>query len=704
MQLKPKFRPELITSEQVDKDGTPLIVLNDPFSEKYFRLSLREYKFLRLFDGTRTLEEAVEAFRGMGRHYAVDDAKLILERAAQLGLMLGTNFSTARYLSQLRDTAASKETRRQLSRIYFLYIPLINPDAFLERTLRFVAFFASKWLAAVVLLLIPGAVYFVLADLPRLENEQLLFFNWKSLIYLWITIGITKLVHEFAHAYTAKHFGLRVPRMGVAFLIFFPCLYCDTTDAWQLASRKQRIAISAAGIISEAVLALLAAYVWHMSKPGVVHSLAFYLMAVSFVSTVLFNGNPLMKFDGYFILTDYLGVPNLQGKSFAYLKYLFMNRTLGMSLAPNPAGNLKELLLFAVYGISAFMYRVVLYTGIVVAVYYRFDKTVGALLAVVAFAMFVALPVVGGARSLHQERSKIRVQLRALALCVGILFVIGLLFFVPVASKSVYPCYVASAQVRKITVPLKTSVAKVMVRQWQNVTEGQLMFELDASELHLALIKKEVEQEALGLQLEMIRLDPKEMGRAESKLTELYHCRRELMRIRDDLKVAQGGITAPFSGLITSLDEKMLPGYRPGAGAVVGELQSHQERVAHALVPEQDRNKMRAGHSATVWMPSGSGWSFKGTIESVKPYQERDLKGSPFSSRLGGELVTEVKGERVLDAPLVAQYKCSVSLKNEGTAIPLGMVGLLTIESPPTSLFSRFSSRLLKTTRVESLM
>ena len=235
--------------------------------------------------------------------------------------------------------------------------------------------------------MLPGALYFIITGLPEISREYSFFFNLENLLYLWATILITKLIHEFSHAYVAKSFGLRVPQMGIAFLIFFPCLFCNTTDAWQLADRRQRMAISAAGIISEAAIAILSTYLWHFSRPGMFNSLAFYLMAVSFISTVLFNGNPLMKFDGYFILIDYIGIPNLQAKSSGYLRYLFLNRVLGNDTVPNTADSPSESRLFGIYGVSFFLYRIFLYTGIVAGVYYRFDKSLGIALALIAFAL-----------------------------------------------------------------------------------------------------------------------------------------------------------------------------------------------------------------------------------------------------------------------------------------------------------------------------
>jgi len=464
------------------------------------------------------------------------------------------------------------------------------------------------------------------------------------------------------------------------------------------------MAISAAGIISEAVLTLISAYVWYFSKPGMVNSLAFYLMAVSFVSTVLFNGNPLMKFDGYFLLIDYLGIPNLQTKSFGYLRYLFLNRVLGISITPNTASSEREVVLFGVYGASAVLYRVTLYVGIVSGVYYRFDKLVGILLASLAFALFVVRPMVRGARSVYGKRREIRLQPGAALMFVLLVLVIIAPLFIPVASKSVYPCYVVSAQVRKLTVPLRTSIAQVFVKPWDFVAAGTVLFELDDSELQLALMRKRADREILQLELEMIRLDSKEMGKSQSKLTELSHAEEELRQINEDLKTTKEGIIAPFSGVITSLEPRLRPGFKPGAGAVVGEVRSLDGCLVQALLPEHDRNKVRIGQQAEVWLPIGRGRTVHRPIESIKPYHERDLKDSPFSSRLGGELATEVKGESHMDAPLVAQYKCSISFANEGHEVPLGIVGRFTVVSPPRSIVSRLLSGLQKTFRTELLL
>ena len=385
MEGRMKFRVDLQAHKYDDVEERHTVVLKDPVSGKYFYLTVYEYRLLKTLDGNLTLEEAVDRLSSHGYYYSVQEAAAIVGKAAQMGLVLGTKFGTAQFQEHMKNQMETAKKARRLSSIYFAFIPLVNPDKFLEKTLWIAQLFANKFTMGLIALALPGALYCIIAGIPQIQTEYLFFFNLENLVCLWITLAFTKLIHEFAHAYVAKSFGLHVPEMGVAFLIFFPCLFCNTTDAWQLADRRQRMAISAAGILVEGAVAIASTYVWYFTNPGIINSLAFYLMAVSFISTILFNGNPLMRFDGYFILMDLLKLPNLSTRAMAYVKYLFMNRVLGISLVSNSATTPREVFIFTVYGVAAFLYRVFLYTAIVLGVYYRFDKLLGILLALLAF-------------------------------------------------------------------------------------------------------------------------------------------------------------------------------------------------------------------------------------------------------------------------------------------------------------------------------
>ncbi|MFH1115178.1 MAG: site-2 protease family protein [Pseudomonadota bacterium] len=698
-----KFRSDLHAFDQRDGDGRKFVVLKDPVSQQFFRLTDYEYRLLSSLDGTLPIDKAVGRLEAVGYSYSEDDVKAIVGKAAGAGLLLGTGFGTAAFQLNLKERILRARRDRRLSSIYFLFIPVLNPDRFLEKTLWLFKLLCNRWTAVLWALTVPGAVYLVVSGIPKIERELLFFFNLTNLPYLWVTIALTKLAHEFAHAYTAKRFGLHVPQMGIAFLIFFPCLYCDTTDAWQLADRRQRMAISGAGVIAEAVLAVFAAYVWYFSKPGIINSTAFYLMGVALVSTLLFNGNPLLKFDGYFIFSDYLRMPNLYQKSFAHIRHVFMNRILGIATYSRIADKPGENVAFTAYGIASFVYRIVLYLGITAGVYYRFDKTIGLILAVLAFGLFVARPVLRGTASLWRHRTAIRPRPVPGLLFCGLL-AIGLgLLLVPIPRHSVYPCYLDADRKQKLTVPLHTWVKEVHVREGSAVTGGAVLFRLDTSLLELRLAKRETDRDILRKELDLILLDERTRAEAPSKEIELLQAHDEIDDIKRDLDLAGNGCRAPFSGTVTWLDTRMKPGYQPGEGAVVGRLESVTDCRVHALIPEDDLEKVKPGRTVRVWFPIDGGLELEKKILELKPFSERDLSESPFSSRVGGELATEVKDRHQKDVPLEAQYDCSIGFPNDGLRIPLGMTGRLVAASPPKSIAAMVIDGMARTFNRESI-
>lgn len=701
--MAPKFRADLVVYEQDTMGRRDSLVLRDPLSDKYYRLSHYEYELLKELDGSTSLEQAVQNQKNRGRYYTLSDAQAILARAAQHGLVLGTGFGSAAVQRNLKKTTQQARRHKYLSSVYFLFIPLWNPDNFLERTVRIFQLIANRWTISVIAIASIVALYLIVVGLPRIQLEILFFFNLKNLLFLWITIALTKIFHELAHAYTAKSFGLRVPDMGIAFLIFFPCLYCNTTDAWQLADRKQRIMISAAGIIAEAVLAVISTFLWYFSRPGLLNSLAFYLMAVSFGSTVLFNANPLMRFDGYFILIDVINMPNLATNSLRYVKYLFFSRVLGIETVKTPAKEKSEARIFIVYGIAALLYRVFLYCGIVMGVYARFDKVLGVVLAFMAFGLFLIRPVYQGMTNLYRSRRLLRPRFTGIAILTITVLMLGTFLCIPWSSRSVYPCFVAARKTQKLTVPLHTMVTQVLVNDGQLVRAGEVLFSLDTSPLHLKLRQKTLERELVEREIRLLLLKEESLGKADPKRIHLQQVEDDIRFLQEKVHVAQESVTAPFDGVVTGIDIRLQEGFMPGKGSIVGEIQSLSDEVVFGLIPATDIDNIHKGDEVTLWFPMGRGHIIKGKIDMIKPYSEADLKNSPFSSRVGGELATESRGKHAEEAPLEAQYACAVFLSNETEPLPLGLTGRMAVMFPPRSLLTRIQETLWRTFNRESL-
>ncbi|MDQ7782091.1 MAG: efflux RND transporter periplasmic adaptor subunit [Desulfomonilaceae bacterium] len=697
-EFKPKFRPDIRRHAFGEAHGGQSIVLEDPVANKFFRLSSYEFDLLRVLDGTVTVEEAVEKLRLYGRYYTIEHASKLLEQFSRVGLLLGTAHGYSANQMRLKASLEEARRKRSLFRIYFLFIPLVNPDEFLSRTLWLWRMAVNPVTALIPIILAPAAIYLLISGLMRFQTEYLFFFNVRNLAVLWIAIALVKLIHEFSHAYTAKSLGLHVPEMGVGFLLFFPVLYCNTTAAWQLADRRQRMWISAAGVFSEACIAVFSVFVWYFTNPGIVNSVAFYLMAISLLTSILFNANPLMKFDGYFVLADWLRIPNLQSRSFGLLRYLFWNRVLGVESFRARRNRGKEFSILLVYGIAAFIYRIFLYAGIVIGIYYRFDKTLGIMLGCLAFTLFVVRPLVGGMSGLWKRRSEMSFRPYGLAVFAAFLVSAGVLVTIPWSRNSVYPCYIDSTMVRKIVIPVEAPVGNVYARKGERVREGTTILSLDSTRLEYELRDKKLEKSLLSEEIAIIEASGNDLARIPLKRIELSQTSDALKEIREDMSRLEW--KAPFNGVITDLATNLQPGARLEKGTVVGELTGEEQCEVIGLVPEHEIGKVREGTAVEIWFPIGTGTSFSATVKEISVFHREDLADSPFSSRFGGEIATAQRSPEYKDVPLEAYYMCRVDFPNQ-VGIPLGMTGRIAVPEPARSILRRVVETVYKTFRRE---
>ncbi len=721
--MHPKFRSDLELSEHDDGGGRITFVLKDPVGASFFRLSIREYLLLRELDGKTPVEEVVRKLRLDGYYFSEEEVQSVIATAARLGLLLGTPATFSSTLLQIKEHQERFKRLRNFTSVYFLFIPLINPDKFLEKTLWLFKIFYNRIFLGAILLLSPGALYLVIKGMPEIERQYSFFFNWENLLYLWFAIVLIKLVHEFSHAYTAKLLGRYVPEMGMALLIFVPCLYCNTTDAWQLSDRRQRIAIGAAGIGAELILAVIAVYIWSFTNPGVLNSLAFYQFSVALASTLLFNGNCLIRLDGYYILMDVLGIPNLWTKARAYVRYLFFHHVLGRSDILSNARSLRERLVFGTYGVLAIVYRLGLIMFITVGVYQRFEKVVGLLLGAAAIVIFILLPIARGIAGLYAGRKHVRPNLRAVVYVVCVLLAVGMALSLPLARKSVYPCWMSSDRVQKIAPPVGAMISRVLVREGTIVEKGALFAVLDTNELELKILKKENEVAQDKQEAKILLLDEKRRGEAPQKALRADLISEEVQFLRKNLALALQGMKSPFRGVVTKLDYRVQHGLKLPEGQVIGEVASLESRAVYGLIPGDELGKLTLNDSVVTWFPIGTGITIPGRLEEIRTFSERDLKDSPFSSRFGGDIPTERKEsggsnqeqekigdtlriedprEPVQDAPISSVYICKIHLSPDNEQVLLGMSGKLVISHAPKSVLGLLVDELAKTFNKEA--
>lgn len=319
-----RMRPDLIFREQ--RSGSQdMWVVKDPVSLRYFTLTPQEFAILQWLNGENSLNDICREFAAEFPPQRITPAHLqsFFASLYENGLIIAEAPDQGSILLENLQRQQRRERWQTWLNWLAIRLPIFDPDrllAWLEPKVRWL--FSRSYLMVCMLfaLLAMGfAAYHAgefRSQLPGLKELV----SPRNLVWMAVAFAAAKVLHEFGHALACKHFGGECHEMGLMLLLFMPCMYCNVTDSWMLQSRWRRIAVSAAGMIVEFQLASLGVFVWWFSEPGIIHSIALNTMVVCTVGTLFFNGNPLLRYDGYFILVDLLGIPNLWQESRLALK------------------------------------------------------------------------------------------------------------------------------------------------------------------------------------------------------------------------------------------------------------------------------------------------------------------------------------------------------------------------------------------------
>lgn len=434
--LRPRLRAHVRIQRQSFRDQV-WFLLQDVAAERAHRFSPAAHHFIGLMDGQRTVQEIWDA------------------ASQQLGDGAPTQEEVIRLLGQLHAADAllcdvppdSMEVfrrhqrheqmlwKRRLWSPMALRFPLLDPDRFLTRTLPWVGPLLGRfgfivWLAVVATGAVLAAAHWT--DLTEDITDRIL--DPANLVLLWFVYPVVKALHELAHAYVTRKWGGEVHEIGIMLLVLSPVPYVDASSAWGFKDKHKRMAVGAAGIAMELFLGALALFVWLAVEPGTVRAIAYNVMLISGVSTLLFNGNPLLRFDGYYVLADAIEMPNLGSRSNQYLGYLFQRYVFGVKDAESPAHTVGERNWMAVYGITSFVYRIIISFVIIMFIAGKFF-IIGILLAIWAIATQVVMPVVKVAGYVATNSGLRRQRKRAILASAAIAAGAAILLFVlPVPS------------------------------------------------------------------------------------------------------------------------------------------------------------------------------------------------------------------------------------------------------------------------------
>jgi len=440
-----RLHPRLLSSVHVHRQhfrGQIWYVLENPSNNKFFRLSPEAYKFMAMLDGRRTV---ADVWRTCNEQLG-DRAPTQGEVIQLLGQLYSSNLLYAEIAPDTESlfnryrVRLKREIQGFLTNLLFMRIPLLDPDRFLDRWVGVVGW-AFSWIGLGLWLTVIGAgLYFVVGDAEELVRQSLDVLAPGNIVLLYLGMVLIKVCHEYGHAFACKRFGRlsgsggQVHVMGVMFLVFVPLPYVDASSAWAFRKKWHRAIVGMSGVMVELFCAAIAAIVWSKTSTGTLHILAYNMMFVASVSTVIFNGNPLLRFDAYYVLSDLLEIPNLSQRSNNYLYYLVKKHCWGVKGVHDPAHSLGEQLWSVFYGIASTAYRIFICIRILLFLNNRLPEElflIVPVMAISAIIMWVLVPlgrfIQYLATSGELNRARVRATLSTLGtlasavVCTGIL-------------------------------------------------------------------------------------------------------------------------------------------------------------------------------------------------------------------------------------------------------------------------------------------
>jgi putative peptide zinc metalloprotease protein len=407
-----RLRTDLSISEQ-KYEGRTYYVVKDPVTLRYYRFKEQEHFLLGFMNGKKTLDDAQKEYEQRFRpeRLTLEDLEHFAQQLLTAGLVQNESPRAGQQLIDRRRKRKRSQMLQTLTNILYIRIPLFDPDVLLGKMVRYVGFFFSLWFFALSCVVMMSAILLVTTHFETFRSKLPSyheFFSFKTVVYLWIALGVVKVIHEFGHGLSCKKFGGEVHEMGLLILVFSPAMYCNVSDSWTIPSKWKRIVISSAGIYVELLIASIATFVWwNTPTQPFVNNLSLSLMVVCSVSTIVFNANPLMRYDGYYVLADWIEIPNLRERSNRYLKNVFCEHCLGIEAQPEPYMALWRRQLFVFYAVTSYIYRWVI-TYFILWFLYNFLRpyklgVVSGMLAVAALASMLCWPIYNLCRNIYRR-------------------------------------------------------------------------------------------------------------------------------------------------------------------------------------------------------------------------------------------------------------------------------------------------------------
>ncbi len=703
-----RLRVDIIVRRQFFKHEE-YYVLKDPLALTYFRLQAEEAYILSLLDGKRTLLEVARqvAARYPNNPRSLPDLAGFINQLTAGGLL---NQNAGRFVENARRSPGQNLMglwTKLVGSLLFFKIPLIDPSPWLGRLAHALRFVWTKWFVGAALVLFAWTFGLLLANLDAFTSNALDFFSAGNLALLWVTTIFIKTLHEFGHATTSRHFGGEVHEMGVCFMCFTPCGYVDASDAWMMRHKRHKLYVTIAGVFTELIIACVAAHLWLVLPDGLARGLAFNAMIVASINTLLFNANPLMRFDGYYLVCDLLEIPNLRSKAIAYCSYQLQRIFLGYRnhqqeqvFEQDSQGRI-----FVVYAVLAYLYMMFIIYSLtqifarVLQPYglHEFGLWLGFLVQG-SFLMFPIIKVIADAikPGAHIEKTG-STRRRVLGLVGFLALAVALSFFIPTRYYVSQQAVVMANAGEWVASEAGGTIREVHVRTGQWVEPGQLLVTLENPEVRAELVIQAAELTQARLLFGAVAGEAAwAAGEERARLAQGLEV-AETAYARAAAHVGQLEVRSKVAGYVLTPDLGRMPGnYATSLHPLLRIADTRELRLVVPLTEDQAQLVEEGNHVDGRWQGTGRAFETRLDAISSQPAKKNEFHHGMLSY-FGGPAPVQVLQQQDANFPV---FLASAPLGRIANVPVEGLRVRVSISGRETTVAQRFGRWFLSLWKV----
>lgn len=654
--LRPSL-PRHIHIQRRDYNNERWYILQDKSNGRFHRLTPSAWRLITAMDGRNSLGQIL-ASAAHAELYATeeeiptrDDLIHLLQYLHVADLLVCDLPPNTQELFARREQKKQQRWLRLFMNPLTWNIPLGNPDKLLDKLMPLARLLASRSMAIVWLLVVGYALLQVGVHWTQLIQGHLdRVLSPSNLLLLWITYPCFKVLHELGHGLFTKVWGGQVNDCGLVFVVGTPLPYVDASAATGFQSKRRRLMVSAAGMAVELFLAALALLLWLQLPNGFLRDFLYNIMIIGSISTLFFNGNPLMRFDGYHLLTDAMDLPNLATRANQQFSYLLRRYAYGVSGIFSPAADLREAIIFTSYSIAAFFYRLFMLFFIILLVANYFPM-LG--LIVGCWLVFFQLlwPLLKALRYLLHDKQLALKRTRALGVTLAGASVALLIFaVVPMPQSTSVEAVLWLPDEARVKVESSGEVAQLLVANGDQVSEGQEVLRLHNAALVAQLMAQQARLREYEARYQKAWVD----DRSQAQLLE-----QDINTIKAEADLLQTRVTnlvvrSPSTGIFRITRPYYLPGSYLRQGDEFALIEKPDAVRARAALLQQEVGLVRQStQSVSVRLASNPAQQINAGLLQQTPIATHHLPGQILGAQGGGRLAVDASdpgGTRVVDS------------------------------------------------------